>query len=634
MDWRAHQLKKKTSSSDRRIGFLSVLFVICTALIILRLFDLQILRGGFYAALAADQHELYQKLFPERGSIYVVEKVGGQQSLYPLVTNQQLMTLYAVPIEIADASDTAGKLFPILGLPPSVDLQEAEKTLYSDIPTSTDPKLAEEIKKARRDAWILEQNNLEIEHLKQQLIKPNTAYSPLRERLTDDQTQAIKALDIKGLGFEQQSYRYYPDKGLGGQLFGFYGYNGDKRQGNYGLEGYFNDILTGQNGEIMSERDALGNIIAIGKNYFKEKVDGADLVLTIDRAVQYKACAELKKSVEEHLATGGSVIVANPNTGAIIAMCGYPDYDPDQYFKAKDIDVFNNPAIFSAYEPGSIYKIITMSAALDSGAVQPDTTYVDKGVLQYGKYFIRNFDQKTYGKQTMTQVLEFSINTGAIFAMNQTTPPVFKEYVDKFGFGQPTGIELDKEMPGDLSNLRKKGQIYPATASFGQGITVTPIQMAMAFAAIVNGGKLMKPLLVSQIIKNGQVQNFYPQEARQVISGETAAKLRGMMVSVVENGHAKKAQMPGFHIGGKTGTAQVPGKNGGYTGDIIGSFEAFLPFNNPQFIILVRVDKPVYGKLGETVAVPVFNGIAKFLVQYYNIPYDYPNDPKLLKQEN
>ena len=616
---------KRRVNGQKRIRVLSLFFMLFVALIILRLFDLQILKGSFYAALAADQHELYKKIFPERGSIYTLENQDGKQNLFPLVTNKKMMMLYAVPKEIDDATTTANKLIDILGLPESTDMVETEKNLFADISSTTDPKIAEEIKKTRLDAWKEQQKAMEIGKLINTFNKKDRMYEPLRYRLTDEQVAAIKASSTNGLGFQEQDYRFYPEKGLGGQIFGFWGFRGDNKVGQYGLEGYFDKILTGQYGEIRSERDAWGNVIALGKSSFKEKVDGADLILTIDRAIQYKACQELQASVDIHKAKGGSVIVMNPKTGAILAMCNVPDFNPDEYYKAKDIKVFNNTSIFGAYEPGSIFKPITMAAALDSGKVTPETTYIDTGEVDYGRFKIRNFDDKTYGKETMTNVLEFSLNTGAIFAMKQTTPKLFAQYVRDFGFGRLTGIEMDKELPGDISNLNRNKEIFAATATFGQGITVTPLQIATAMAAIANGGKLMKPYIVSQIIRGNDIKSFYPQEVRQVITPKTAAVLSGMMVSVVENGHAKKAQIPGYRVAGKTGTAQVPGAGGAYKKDeIIGSFVGFVPFSDPKFLIMVRVDEPMYGKLGETVAVPVFTGIAKFALQYYNVPYDKP----------
>jgi len=631
MDWRfLPSAGRQRGRGSKRIKVLSLAFVIFSALIILRLFDLMILHGSFYSALALGQHELYQKLFPQRGEIYVVEKDGDQKKLFPLVTNRTLPSLYAVPREIEDASSTAAKLIEILGPPEAENSAEEEKKLFADLAGNSNQQLVAEIKVSRREKLLQEKTQAAINDLNQRLSDQTDVYEPLRSKLTADQVTKIKALKIMGLGFQDQDYRFYTDKGLGGQLFGFVGYRDNKLQGNYGLEGYFDKILTGKQGEITSERDALGNLIAIGQQSFIEKEDGAQLVLTIDRAIQYRACQELKNSIELHQAKGGSIIIIKPQTGAILAMCSFPDYDPNEYYKVPDLGLFNNPAIFNTYEPGSVFKTITMAAALNEGKITPETVYTDMGLVDFGQYKIRNFNDKVYGVQTMTQVLETSINTGAIFAMRQIGPSVFTKYVKAFGFGEPTGIELAGEINGDIANLSKKGEIFAATASFGQGISVTPLQMAAAFASIANGGKLMKPYLVSQIITGDKITNIEPQEVRQVISPKTAALLSGMLVSVVENGHAKKAQIAGYRVAGKTGTAQIPKPGGGYMSDdhIIGSFVGFAPFNNPQFAMLIRVDEPQEGRLGETVAGPVFANVGKFILQYYNVPYDKPFDKK------
>ena len=590
----------------------------------MKLFYLQILKGSFYEALAIGQHELYKKLFPERGSIYVVENNGSKQTLFPLVTNRDLHMLYAVPKDIEKPRETAEKLFGLFGLPDDIDMKKVEEELFADITVDLDPAMALEIKQTRLEKWQEEQKEKEITRLESLLAKADDPYEPIKHKLTDEQMEVIKLWAIKGLAFKNEIWRFYPEEGMGGHILGFWGFDSDNRIGKYGLEGYFDKELTGQFGEIQGEKDGLGNIIAIGSSSLKEKVDGFSLVLTIDRAIQYKACGALSRAVEYFKAESGSVIVMNPKTGAILAMCGAPDFNPDEYNKVEDVEVYNNPAIFKAYEPGSIFKAITMSIALEMNKVEPTTTYIDTGGVQIGPYNIKNYNDLVYGKQTMTEVLEKSINTGSIFAMRQVTPKVFAQYVKDFGFGQKTNIKLDKEVSGDISNLDKRGEIYAATASFGQGITVTTLQMITAVSALANGGKLMTPYIVSQIIKNdGKIETFKPQEVKQVISAKTATTISGMLVSVIENGHSKGAKIDGYRIAGKTGTAQVANKSsGGYSSDVNTSFISYGPFSDPVYAMIVRIDKPQWGKTGEAVAVPVATDIAKFILQYYNVPYD------------
>lgn len=581
-------------------------------MIIGRLFFLQVVKGQFYLAMAADKHELQSKLIPERGSIYVAETSGDKEVLYPVVTNHTLYKMFAVPKTIEDSTSTAEKVMALIGLPESDD-----SSLIPAITTSTDllsTTTADGIKKQELIAkWINIFN------------QKNRLYYPLRDRLTEDQKIAIETAGLKGIEFDEESYRYYTEKGLGGNVFGFYGFIGDTRKGQYGLEGYYEDMLAGESGLSQTERDARGNLIASGNNIFTDKIDGADLVLTINRAVQFKACEALKNAVAKHRATGGSIVVMDPSTGAIIAMCSAPDFDPAKYYDTENASAFNNQAIFTPYEPGSIFKPITMAAAIDAGAVSANTTYVDTGVVDYTDYKIRNYNDKSYGLSTMTNVLENSINTGVIFAMRAMTPKVFTEYVKKFGFGENTGIDLNKEIPGNIQNLSRKGEINQATATFGQGITATTLQMTAAFAALVNGGKLMQPYIVSKVIREDSVIRYNkPEVVKQVISAKTSTIIKGMLVSVVQNGHGTAARIDGYRVGGKTGTAQIPAKGGGYMSDdeIIASFAGFAPFDNPRFVIVVRVDQPIEGKLGETVAAPVFNEVAKFALTYYNVPKD------------
>jgi len=626
MSWRENKLIRfKTNGVKQgRIKFLAIFFIVFAVVIAVKLFYLQIFRGSFYEALAVGQHELYQKLFPERGSIYVIENNGGKQTLFPLVTNRELHMLYAIPRDIENPRSTAERLFELFGWPENIDLDKIKAELFADITPELDPVMAQEIKEIRLQKWRETQKELEITRLESLLAKPDDPYEPIRHKLTDEQMAEIKSWEINGLAFKNEVWRFYPEQGMGGHIFGFWGFDDDNRVGKYGLEGYFDRELTGQFGEIQGEKDGLGNIIAIGSSSLKEKVDGSSLVLTIDRAIQYKACLALTQAVEYFKAESGSVIIINPKTGAILAMCGAPDFNPDEYNKVEDIEVYNNPAIFKAYEPGSIFKAITMSIALDTNKVEPTTTYIDTGGVQIGPYNIKNYNDLVYGKQTMTEVLEKSINTGTIFAMRQVTPKVFAQYIKDFGFGKKTDIKLDQESSGDIANLDKKGEIYAATASFGQGITVTPIQMVTAVSALANGGKLMKPYIVSQIIKNdGQIETLKPQEIKQVISSKTAATISGMLVSVIENGHSKGAKIEGYRIAGKTGTAQIASSNGrGYSNSVSTSFVSYGPFSNPVYAMIVRIDKPQWGKTGEAVAVPVATDIAKFILQYYNVPYD------------
>ncbi|PIY78475.1 MAG: hypothetical protein COY82_02285, partial [Parcubacteria group bacterium CG_4_10_14_0_8_um_filter_35_7] len=431
----------------------------------------------------------------------------------PLAANQELFLAYAVPKQIKNPQEMATKLAKILGLP--------QGELLGKFSKKDDP------------------------------------YEPIKHKVTREEMGEMDKLNLEGIGFVREDFRYYPEGNMASHILGFVGCDEGGCSGRYGLEGYFDKELSGKQGSLILERDAIGRWIAVGGKTIKEKEDGVDIILTIDRNIQFVAFQKLKETVEKHGAEGGTIIIMNPKTGAIIAMASYPDFDPNEYSRVRDVRVFNNPAVFDQYEPGSIFKIITMAAAIDAGKVTPQTTYNDeKGYVKVDKYVINNSNFQAHGMITMTQVLEKSINTGAIFAVDLVGIDLFREYVKKFGFGTLTGIELSSEVLGDIDQLNKKSDVYLFPASFGQGISVTPIQMITAVAAIANKGKLMKPYIVDTIVKaDGERVRTHPKEVRKVISSRTATLLTGMMTSVIQNGYGKRAGVPGYYVAGKTGTA-------------------------------------------------------------------------------
>ncbi len=350
-------------------------------------------------------------------------------------------------------------------------------------------------------------------------------------------------------------------------------------------------------------------------------------MLTIDKNIQYTACTALQQAVQKHGASGGSLVVLEPATGAVRALCNAPDFDPNAYAAVADQARFTNAALSSPYEPGSVFKAITMAAALGEGVVTPETTYEDTGQVVIGPDTIKNSDGKAHGRQTMTQVLDESLNTGAVFASRLVGGAKFLDYVKRFGFGEPTGIELPEERSGNLASLKGRNDIYLATASFGQGITATPLQLAAAFGAIANRGQLMRPYVVQAVAKpDGRTEVTSPTSVRQVVSPEVARTLSAMLVSVVEVGHGKRAGVPGYYVAGKTGTAEVAGvaKLGYQQNKNIGSFVGFAPVDDPKFVMLVRVDEPKDVVFAESSAAPVFGEVAKFLLQYYQVPPSRP----------
>lgn len=405
--------------------------------------------------------------------------------------------------------------------------------------------------------------------------------------------------------------RFYPEGGLASSVVGFLGFQNLARVGQYGLEEYYEPWLSGQVG-------LKSFLIQVG--FGNSSGQGSSLVSTIDKSIQFFAEAKLKELAEKWEAAAGSVIIQDPKTGAILAMANYPGFNPNKYSEYP-LEKFINSNIQSSFEPGSSFKTITMAAALDTGTVSPETEYFDSGEVRILSATIRNYDLKSHGYQTMANVLEKSINTGAVFAMRQTGHDKFLEYLERFEFGNKTDIDLAGEVSGNIKNLYTKREINFVTASFGQGVAVTPLQLVNAYSAVANGGKLMRPYVVEKIVKpSGESVTVRPEVIGEPIGPETAKALTSMLVSVIENGSIKRAAVSGYKIAGKTGTAQEPAPEGGYSEFLIHNLVGFGPADDPRFTILLKLDKP---KGVETAAVSLadtFGDIARFLVNYYGIP--------------
>lgn len=570
-------------ATDTRLTALVWLLAALFLAVVVRLAYLQIIEHETYAILASDQHDLEARLLPTRGRIFVRDAVDGK--LYPLATNRDAWTIYAVPKSVKDPTALARELASLLNMP-EVDLIA-------------------------------------------KLNKPDDPYEPLLKNASTELVESLKSRHLEGIGFVKTGARSYPERGTSGQLIGFV--SPDEKQnmlvGKYGIEGGFNDLLSGRAGSLIAEKDASGRRLAIGESDIQAAVNGSDIVLTLDRTIQYEACSRIRASVEKHGADAGSIIILDPNTGAVLSLCSYPDFEPAEYGKVKNISVLNNPVVFSPYEPGSIFKAVTLAVGLDAEKITPKSTYVDKGYEEIDDFTIRNSDGKAHGVQTMTQVLDESLNTGAIHVQRLLGKDLFRRYVESFGFGKKTGIELTPEGKGNVSSLARKGSIYAATASYGQGITATPLQMAQAYAALANGGRLMRPYIVAEIIHpDGTREKTRPQEIGRPIEGRASRLISGMLVSAVENGHGKRAGVPGYWVAGKTGTAQVPRTDGvGYEKDVtIGSFAGYAPASDPKFVMLVKIDHPRDVQWAESSAAPLFGEMAKFLLNYMRVSPERP----------
>lgn len=629
-------------SNNRLHLVMAVIFLLSGALIY-RLFVVQIGQFDLYTALASSQHQVYSQLKSDRGRIFLEEEINGQEKLYPLATNKDFAFVFIIPKEITNPQEVAEKLY-----------------VYFDEPNLTKERLENSSSSVEFGVASSTKESIINAYLKK-LDKPGDPYESLDKKISIDEliklyaylasssTAPVSADDLElrneqvvykktasttlkfslpGFGFDLQKYRYYPEKEIGSHLLGFVSYANDEEKGRYGLEEFFNDELFGKYGYLKSEKAAKSNTVIVNDREYVKAEKGSDLILTVDRNVQFVACEKLKEAVKKHRADGGSVIILHPKTGAIIAMCSVPDFDPNNYKSVGNIRVYNNPAIFDQYEPGSVFKVITMAIAVDQNKVSPTTTYKDEGRIMISGWPkpISNSDFNTKGAHgivDMNSVLENSLNTGAIFAMRQVGPKVFSDYVKKFGFGEKTGVELGSESSGNIDNLlrSKVREIDAATASFGQGIAVTPLQMVMSYQAIANKGILMKPYIVKSIIKNdGKREEIVPKQIGRVVSAKTADTMSAMLVNVVENGHSSKAYIQGYYIGGKTGTAQIASVGGYLKNQYIHTFIGVAPIENPSFVMLTKIDSPKDVIYAEGSVLPLWKDIADFMLKYYEVP--------------
>ncbi len=560
-----------------RIGMIAGIFAIAFLSLVSMLFQRQVIQYRHYSQMAEQQH-VSSKIVPaQRGKILVKDSDG---ELYPLGTNVTLFSLTVVPSQIKRPELVASKLMPFLS-----------------------------------GAGIEESG------LITKLSSKSKYLPPLKRKIEEKEAQQIADLDLTGVYLTPELYRYYPETTMAAQALGFVNRDG---KGQYGVEGYLDKQLGGKAGLLEAEQDVFGQQIALGKRQNVDPENGLDIVLTIDRAIQYRVEKALKEAVEKHKADKGSVIVMDPKTGKIIAMAQYPNFNPNNY-NTEVLELFNNMNASQVYEPGSVFKVITMAAGIDAGVVAPSTTYTDPGEVKISDRTIRNSDKVSHGVQTMTQVLEKSLNTGMIFVVQKLGKTAFRKYLEQFGFLAPTGVEIAGEVAAHIKQLRNWGDVDLATMSFGQGIAITPIQMLSAVGAIANDGKLMQPHIVDKILYPSGAVSIGPDAKGQAISAQTAQLISAMMVGVVERGHGQKAGVRGYYIAGKTGTAQIPNpKTGGYiaegVGSTIGTFVGFGPVENPKFVMITRIDRPRDVVYAESSAAPLFGKIAKFLLDYWRIP--------------
>lgn len=492
--------------------------------------------------------------------------------------------------------------------------------------------------------------------------------------------------NFEGIGMQEEYFRYYPEGSLASNIIGYV--NSDNI-GQYGIESTFNTQLQGIAGEFQTKKDSIGRQITVGESVLKPAIDGDDVVLTIDRSIQLKIEGILESAVKEYNADSGQIIIMNPKTGEILTMAHYPTFDPNNYgdifkkievtftpdemknlyeteeegvftyytnpltlnnypiFKEADEngqihyyryenlvgpEVYHNKIVSWPYEPGSVFKTIAMAAAIDDGDVTPNTTYNDTGPVKVDfNVYTQDYDFEIenslgyFGLVDMKTVLSKSLNTGMTFVAKKMGPALFYSYMEKFGLLDRTDIEFDTEVTGQIEYFEDWSESELATHAFGQGITITMIQLANAYCAVVNGGILMQPYIVQEVrYDDGTVTKTEPQEIRRVISEDTSAKMVSMLINSAENGEARQGQVANHYIGGKTGTSQTYKYGKALTGNgtTIATYAGFGPIDDPQFVVLIKFDHPKTNIWGSATAGPTFSKIATYLFDYYNIPPD------------
>ena len=552
-----------------RIYFVLFFFSFCFFAIVVRLFYWQVVKADEIASLGKSQYGRYIPLPSERGEIKTADG-------FPIATNTLSYLVFANPKEVKEKEKTTTLLASLL---------EADSATIAAV-------------LALDKLWV-----------------------PLKTNVPITGKEAVEKMNLQGIGFEQQSTRFYPEASLAAQLIGFVGKDelGDQK-GYFGLEGYYDRQLRGKPGLAVQVHDALGRPILSRMNDAAGAINGRNLKLSIDRSIQYIVEKKLKEGIERYQAEGGMVGIIDPKTGSVLAIASYPSFDQRTYAQYSDT-LYRNPFISNLYEPGSTFKALVMAAAIDSGKVKPETTCpICAQSITMDGYEIKTWNNTYYKDTTMVEVIQHSDNTGMVYAMQQLGFDTFLHYLKKYGIGELTGIDLQGEVAPSIKPKNNWYQLDIATASFGQGITVTPIELLTAFSSIANEGKRMEPHVVASIeTPEGKIIPIQPKVVDTPIKPKTAKVMTEILVNAVEKGEAKWAKPKGYRIAGKTGTAQIPIAGHYDPNKTIASFLGFAPADDPKFAMVVIIDRPTTAIYGSETAAPIFFSIAREIFNYYGI---------------
>lgn len=561
-------MARRTHRLTWRLIFLILVLMAGTAGVVARLVQVQVIDHDYYAAQAEEEHLHETTVREPRGAI--LDRNG-----YPLATTTIAFDVYVDPRSWANAATAisgAETLAPLIAREPAELIEAVVNFEQGD-------------------------------------------YLAARSVSADVGLQLLEQAPV-GVKLVETGLRSYPEGDLASVLLGFLGRD---QEGLAGIEAAYDVELGGVPGVVYFERDGLGNPIPFGRQLGTKPVAGGDIRLTIDRYIQRLVERTLALEVARHEAAGGTIIVMDPHTGAVLAMASEPTFS----LSALDLDdeeqtaLYRQRAITDVYPPGSVMKTLTMAAAIDSGLVGPGTTYLDTGAAEVeGADPILNWDFSAHGITTMTDVLRFSLNTGAVWVSRVLGPERFYDYIGRYGFRRPTGVGLGGDSAG-LVRLPGDDDWYPidlATNSFGQGISVTPLHMISAVSALVNGGLLMRPYIVQEVSSPDERRVYEPVVVQRAVSEETSRTLVQMMNAVVDGMPGHLAQVAGYSVGGKTGTTTFVDRP-----ETIASFVGFAPVDDPALIMLVKIDAPQDSQLGGVVAAPIFSGLAPRILSYLGV---------------
>jgi cell division protein FtsI/penicillin-binding protein 2 len=605
-----------------RFQVIKLIYIGMFSLILLRLFYWQIVQGDMLTAKAESQRFLTKEMIAPRGeiqfsdgSVLVSSEPAYTLFAQPRIINQSFLPKTEITLENLQSQD----MEKIIRYKKDAALKLAE--LFKE----EDKKLATQ---TATIAATPEEEKVDLQERQDyffNLLNKDLFWVNLNRKVDNSLKRRIEDFSLTGLGFDSGTKRFYPEGSSSAHIMGFVGsdeYGEDIGYG--GVEGYYNGELKGKPGSLTQEKDALGLPILIGQFTSKDPKPGKTLKLHIDRAIQRMVESSLQKGMVRYGAKGASAVIMDPKDGAILAMASYPSYDPTKSWLYPRQNL-RNPLTADAYEPGSTFKVLVMAAGINEGLVTPETKCdICNGPLKVADYTIRTWNNKYQENPTMTDVIIHSDNTGMVYVGRKMGQEKLFDYIRQFGFGSVTGVDLQDEQSPDIRPLKDWKEIDLATATFGQGISVTGLQLVRAVAAIANGGVMYEPHIVDTITDGEKKHVIAPRVIGNPLKPETTKQVTEMMIQAVDQGESqfykKKAGIENYQIAGKTGTAQIPVAGHYDATKTIASFIGFAPANDPKFVMLVRYDQPTSSIYGADTAAPTFFEITKELFTYYGIP--------------